>query len=64
MKNYSKVLALCLVLGVSSYSQVFSQVIKYKRNALEIKAGVGGTFFFGDLGGSHRERRMAFLTLM
>ena len=39
---------------------VSAQVISYKRNSLEVKGGVGGTFFFGDLGGSHGEGKAGF----
>ena len=38
-----------------------SQVIKYKRSTLELKVGVGGTSFFGDLGGSHGAGKQGFL---
>lgn len=53
-------MTVCLLFGMTSYSQVFSQVIKYKRNSLEVKLGVGGTFFFGDLGGSHGAGKHGF----
>jgi hypothetical protein len=60
MKIYAKILACCLLFGLCSITQVSAQIIKYKRNSLEVKAGVGGTFFFGDLGGSHGERKDGF----
>lgn len=63
MKNYAKILAVCLLFGLTSISQVYSQVIKYKRNSLEVKVGLGGTFFLGDLGGSHGERKDGFFDL-
>jgi hypothetical protein len=60
MKFYSRILALCLLFELGSLTQVSAQIISYKRNALEFKAGVGGTMFFGDLGGSHGEGKDGF----
>lgn len=40
---------------------VNAQVISYKRNTLEVKVGIGGSLFFGDLGGSKGKRKDTFL---
>ena len=60
MKNYLTISAICLFLVLGSLTQVSAQIISYKRNALEVKVGVGGTMFFGDLGGSTGGRKDGF----
>ncbi|MCB9262167.1 MAG: hypothetical protein H6607_07315 [Flavobacteriales bacterium] len=61
MKIARSSLAFALFLAI--YQNVFSQITSYKRNVLEIKIGVGGTTFFGDLGGSQGKGKDAFFDL-
>ena len=60
MKIIPKILAVGLCFALGSLTQVSAQIISYKRNALELKVGVGGTLFFGDLGGSQGGRKDGF----
>ncbi len=60
MKIIAKIMAVGLCFALGSLTQVSAQIISYKRNALELKVGVGGTLFFGDLGGSQGGRKDGF----
>ena len=60
MNISAKTMAVGLCFALGSLTQVSAQIISYKRNALELKVGVGGTLFFGDLGGSKGGRKDGF----
>ncbi len=61
MKIQAKQFALIAILGCFSISQSLAQIISYKRNSLEFKAGFGGTIFLGDLGGGAGKGKGGFL---